>query len=67
MEGKIITIEEYNELLLTVQQLTERVSALENENQGSGVYLNGSPKYVRDFLDKKRELDDAQRRQNGGK
>lgn len=62
MDGKLL--EEFLELKLKVQQLEERLRALENANQDTGVYINGSPEYVRNYLKEKREKE-AQKSQGG--
>lgn len=60
MDAKFI--EEINELKLRVLTLEEEIKALKEENAGNGVFLNGSPEYVREFLVKKR----ADGKLNGG-
>lgn len=58
MDDKIIKLmDDISELKLELLKINERISLLEAANVDSGVYIQGSPKYVQDYLSKKRELD----------
>lgn len=48
-------MEKVDKLSLTVTDLTKRVYDLESGSKNTGVYLEGAPEYVRDYITKDNE------------
>lgn len=56
MEDKIKELtEEIDKLKLTVTDLTKRLTDLENGSKNTGVYLDGAPEYVKEYIEKEGE------------
>lgn len=54
MEEKEL-IEKLDKLTLRVAELEERIYNLEHGSLGTGVYLEGAPDYVKDYITKEGE------------
>lgn len=51
MEEKVIELtEKIDKLTLKINELEKRISDLETGSLGTGVYLEGTPEYVRDYI-----------------
>ena len=48
-------IEKIDKLTLRVNELEKEVAELKEGSLGSGVYLDGTPDYVRDYINKEGE------------
>ena len=48
-------IEKIDKLTLRVNELEKEVTELKEGSLGSGVYLDGTPDYVRDYINKEGE------------
>ena len=56
MGEKIVELmEEIDKLKLQVTELEKRVHDLETGSIGTGVYLDGTPEYVKDYINKEGE------------
>lgn len=56
LEKRIKKLEEENSLYkITIQKLEERIVALETGEKNTGVYLDGAPDYVQDYITKEKE------------
>ena len=56
MGEKIVELmEEIDKLKLQVTELEKRVHDLETGSIGTGIYLDGAPEYVRDYINKEGE------------
>lgn len=53
MEDRLRALEEkFSELTLKLQDLIGRVEKLESSEKDTGVYLDGCPEYVADYINK---------------
>lgn len=56
MENKIANLEkEINELRLLIIDLTSRLEILEKRDNPTGIYIGGTPKIVRDYIENKKK------------
>ena len=53
MENELL--EKIDKLTLRVNELEKRINDLETGSLGTGVYLDGAPEYVKDYLKKEGE------------
>lgn len=56
MENKIKELtEKVDKLVLQISELEKRLHDLETGSIGTGVYLDGTPEYVKDYINKEGE------------
>lgn len=55
MEDLKEIIEKVDKIVLTLNSLEERIHNLETGSLGTGVYLDGAPDYVKDYINKEGE------------
>ena len=56
MEEKIKKLEEENaKFKIVIQKFEERIGALESGEKNTGVYLDGAPAYVKDYIESSKE------------
>lgn len=56
MDAKIRElIEKVDKLSLTINELEKRIHDLETGSLGTGVYLDGSPDYVKEYINREGE------------
>lgn len=48
-------VEKIDKLTLRVNELEKRIQELETGSLGTGVYLDGAPDYVKDYINKEGE------------
>ncbi len=48
-------VEKIDKLILRVNELEKRIQELETGSLGTGVYLDGAPDYVKDYINKEGE------------
>lgn len=48
-------VEKIDKLILRVNELEKRIQKLETGSLGTGVYLDGAPDYVKDYINKEGE------------
>lgn len=59
MENKIANLEkEINELRLLIIDLTSRLEVLEKRDNPTGIYIGGTPKVVRDYIENNKMVRD---------
>lgn len=47
--------EKVDKLILKINELEKRIHDLETGSLGTGIYLDGAPEYVRDYINKEGE------------
>lgn len=58
LKEKILKLEHENsQFKVIVQKFEERISILESGEKNTGVYLDGAPDYVKDYIEKTKEED----------
>lgn len=56
MEDKIIELtEKLDKLVLKINELEKEIQDLKSGSLGTGVYLDGTPEYVKDYINKEGE------------